>query len=975
MSADRGSDREAVRSEGFDLAEATALVVVLAVGVFLRVFRLDELPPGLHQDEAVYGLNALAIILGRLQIYFGEREPLYMYLVAGMSLLLGPQPLALRLTSAIVGSLAVLTTYLAARSLFGRRPALLAGATIAVALWPVMISRVGFRAGTLPLLETASLYFLWEGWQRRSRLRLLLGGALLGGSLYTYIASRFFPVALGVFLAIQLVTGRAFFRRRRGSLGLATLAAAVTFAPLGWYFLRHPEALLGRPAQVAAVGVDSASAAGLMELVLNAGRTLGMFFAEGDANWRHNLPGEPAFVLPVAILMVLGYAVALARWRQPAHLLLVVWLPVMLLPGCLSIDAPHYLRTLGSAPAAAIAVGVGLSTLVDGLTALASRAPSRIGRVTDGGGAHGLLAGSPRWPALLALVLALSPGVATFRAYQVTWASRQEAYEAFNYGLAAAGRYLADSELWRSGQGSVYVTSRFHADRASMTYFLWPYLTDSERLGWNEANLRVRWFDEDRTLPIPARGEAVYVVSPQARRSDLLALWHAVGLAEKAGVESPLGFASLSAYLRPGGAPAEPARALLAQGEDGLDLVGYTPGDPVPSGDTAVLALYWRASGRPPAIAPSVFCHMVDDSRRSLAQDDQVLGYAPSQWVQGDTVITWHRLAIPPGLPPGEYTAEVGLYDKASGRRQTLRVEGRADSRVLVSPIRVLRGSASAADVRPAHVVDKQLTPDLRLLGFDRADEPVAPGSALPLTLYWLATGQPSEYLIELGLRAEDGKERGSQRVHPAGARYPTSGWRRGELVRGDVDLRVAPATPTGTYVGFVRLLTAAGSGVGEVLLGEIQVAGLARVFDPPSPRRLLRVRLGDLAELYGYDLTTEAVRAGAPVRLTLYWRALAETRVGYTVFVHLIDSHERIWGQQDNPPARGARPTNTWVPGEFVSDEYEVSVSPDAPPGDYRLEVGLYDPTTGRRLPIGDERSRPLGDRVLLEPEVRVTQ
>jgi hypothetical protein len=372
-------------------------------------------------------------------------------------------------------------------------------------------------------------------------------------------------------------------------------------------------------------------------------------------------------------------------------------------------------------------------------------------------------------------------------------------------------------------------------------------------------------------------------------------------------------------------------------------------------------------------MAPSVFSHLIDDAGRVLAMDDQVLGYAPAEWVSGDTIVTWHRLAVPPGLPPGPYSAQVGLYDRATGRRQSLRLEDRIDSRALVSPIEVLRGAASPADVKPAQSLDLAIAPQLRLLGYDRGTGPVSPGARLPVTLYWQATAAPEEYQVETGLLSPDGRELGVRRQPPAGGRYPTWRWSAGEVVRDDLDLRVEASTPAGAYIAFARVLAASGNPTGQALLGPVEVVGQPRLFEPPSPRQSLRATFGEVAELVGYDLATEPAPPGGRVRLTLYWRALAESPTDYAVFTHLIDGGKRIRGQQDNPPARGERPTTGWVPGEFIVDEYDIPVAPEAPDGEYRVAVGLYDPATGRRLAVTDERGRPSGDHVLLEPAVLV--
>jgi hypothetical protein len=55
------------------------------------------------------------------------------------------------------------------------------------------------------------------------------------------------------------------------------------------------------------------------------------------------------------------------------------------------------------------------------------------------------------------------------------------------------------------------------------------------------------------------------------------------------------------------------------------------------------------------------------------------------------------------------------------------------------------------------------------------------------------------------------------------------------------------------------------------------------------------------------------------------------------------------------------------WVKGEVVTDRYGITVDPDAPPGEYVIELGLYDAATGDRLPVLDQQGLMLDDRVLL--------
>jgi hypothetical protein len=132
---------------------------------------------------------------------------------------------------------------------------------------------------------------------------------------------------------------------------------------------------------------------------------------------------------------------------------------------------------------------------------------------------------------------------------------------------------------------------------------------------------------------------------------------------------------------------------------------------------------------------------------------------------------------------------------------------------------------------------------------------------------------------------------------------------------------------------------------------------------DPSQP---LNVQFGERVRLLDYDL-----ELGAPPRLTLRWQALTEIDASYTVFVHLLDEDSRLWAQSDSVPGRGTLPTTGWVPGKIVTDEHEISISAEAPSGDYVIEIGIYDADTGQRLSVTDEDGHLLTDGLRLAGQV----
>jgi hypothetical protein len=117
-------------------------------------------------------------------------------------------------------------------------------------------------------------------------------------------------------------------------------------------------------------------------------------------------------------------------------------------------------------------------------------------------------------------------------------------------------------------------------------------------------------------------------------------------------------------------------------------------------------------------------------------------------------------------------------------------------------------------------------------------------------------------------------------------------------------------------------------------------------------PDHPLEVKLGGQVQLSGYDLAVDSPALTEPVQLTLYWQAIEPPTTDYTVFTQLIGPDGLVWAQQDNQPQAGQYPTTAWKPNDRVVDRYELFLSKDAPPGQYRLLVGMYDLASGQRLP-----------------------
>ena len=114
-----------------------------------------------------------------------------------------------------------------------------------------------------------------------------------------------------------------------------------------------------------------------------------------------------------------------------------------------------------------------------------------------------------------------------------------------------------------------------------------------------------------------------------------------------------------------------------------------------------------------------------------------------------------------------------------------------------------------------------------------------------------------------------------------------------------------------------------------------------------------LAANLDDKVTLIGYDLDRANVRPGERLSLTLYWSVQQPLDADYQVFIHLTGADGRSAGQGDGPPLDGSYPTSFWAPGETLRDAHTFAVAPDAAPGTYRVEVGLYRLDTLTPMPV----------------------
>ncbi len=398
------------------------LLLIIAIAVFFRFYKLNEIPPGLYPDVAVNGTDATqALKTGDFKIYYPEnngREGLFMNLIALSFWFFGQSVWAIKVVPAFFGVLTVLGTYFLTKQLFnylnppppslkgGSSPplggvrgdllfsqsdaiALLSTFFLAISFWHVNFSRLGFRAIMVPFFLVWSIYFLLKGLNPpqpsftkegvsslfKGRLGgillILVAGLLFGLGFHTYISFRVAPLILLPIFIFDII--KHWPRPKIWRWLIFALGIIIAASPMIYYFYNNPGDFMGRATQVSVLSSKNPA----LTLTWSAIKTLGQFVAYGDPNQRHNISGSPEIFWPLIPFFIIGIAYSIRQIFKKqnylrsslslitCHYVLLTWWSSMLLPSIFTNEGlPHALRSIGAIPPSYIFTGLGFFLIV-----------------------------------------------------------------------------------------------------------------------------------------------------------------------------------------------------------------------------------------------------------------------------------------------------------------------------------------------------------------------------------------------------------------------------------------------------------------------------------------------------------------------------------------------------------------------------------------------------------------------------------
>ena len=324
----------------------------------LYTYDLTSNPPGFYVDESAFAYNAYMLArTGATE--FGVRWPLFVqnfeppytvfvnpvhiYLLATILLVVPPSIFLARLLSALAGFEAGILIGFLAFKLSGKRSiGVIVGLTALITPWFFEFSRWFSDASYYPLVLTLFLLALQRASSKESWswMDVTLVGLTLGFVTYTYSIGRLLGPLLGLGLVIFAIN-----RQRVISVLKAWVAYGITLIPFFIFYFRHPNALSSRFMTLSYLRTETTMQGLLVRFLARYFQDLSLIglITKGDPNPRHHVPGATgSILLATVILALIGFVIVLLHKRyEPYWRFIVFGTFASVLPGALTNDPFH----------------------------------------------------------------------------------------------------------------------------------------------------------------------------------------------------------------------------------------------------------------------------------------------------------------------------------------------------------------------------------------------------------------------------------------------------------------------------------------------------------------------------------------------------------------------------------------------------------------------------------------------------------
>lgn len=353
-------------------------VIILAMAMIFRFYRLQEMPPGLWWDEAQTGRVVRSILLGEfppvydLRINAGSAAS---YLNAVWCWLLdSTSAWSLRSYTAMIGVFTVGVSWWFFRQLFSPWWSLTGMALVAGLRWLFTINRTAMATIDETILLTFAVLALYLKAIRSRKVRYyIFTGLLLGLAMHLHTGARVLPVIIGADLIVRFWRWpRTLLSASGAHAALMIICAVVVFAPMAKHMIEHSEDYMLRSKETL-LSTEYPGWYPTGPYLNNIRYYIGAYTYKGDWHPRHNYASTPQLPPLLAVCAMVGAFLSLGRFRRDrSHRLLLLGFGLITLQGVLTVhgSGPNLNRIAENIPIVMAWTVFGLEFIVRGIKQL-----------------------------------------------------------------------------------------------------------------------------------------------------------------------------------------------------------------------------------------------------------------------------------------------------------------------------------------------------------------------------------------------------------------------------------------------------------------------------------------------------------------------------------------------------------------------------------------------------------------------------
>ncbi len=415
-----------------------SLLLILVLAVFLRLYKLDVVPPALNWDEIDAGYNAYTIAnWGRdewgdsfplvFTSFKDDKHPVHIYLTTPFIKVFGLSDFITRFPSALMGTVSILIIYFLSLYLFRNQlTATLSALFLAVSPYHLQFSRGLWESNFALSFFLLGLMLFYRALKYNGKL-LSLSYLSFGISLFSYHSSKIVVIPIVVLLTVL------YFKelKRRSFNFYSAIVVILTFITIliisprltGLARVKQTQFNQSEIEKTQIFKKTGSSFLGLGEATLNgllAHFTPEYLFLKGDQSSRNSVKVFGEFYKIDALFLIIGLIILL-NLRSRVTLVMFLWLLISPLPASVVQGAPNANRAIFMLGSLNLITALGASSLI------------------------GWFKGRSRAVIIVAILIALSIQVFSFLNYYFNVYPKKDPHD-WQYGMKQAVEFVKDHD-------------------------------------------------------------------------------------------------------------------------------------------------------------------------------------------------------------------------------------------------------------------------------------------------------------------------------------------------------------------------------------------------------------------------------------------------------------------------------------------------------------------------------------------------